>query len=413
MMRFFLLCCLGIVAGSWLVYQILQGSGYVLIALGDTRIEMSLWFSLAALIIVVVLIWLIVTLLRGGIKGMLNVKQKIVGYSEAKAQQQTISGLIDFIEGDWLNAHKKLTRSAKQVASPIINHLAAARSAYELGREQEALQILHQAEKSASNSQLAVALTQARMQMANQQFEQALATLNRASKINANHSVVLNLLQKVYIELNDWQSLKELLPKLHQQKIGSVKERYLLEQRLFREILSCATNNNKGLGKKEQVELLHKTWKMIPAHFQQDKEIVLTYTNALLQFEYHDDAEKVLSQSLRKEWCDDWVYLYGLVQSSDVQAALLKAETWLKTQSQNPVLLATLGRLCLQNQQWGRAKDFLSASVKITPVAEVYAELARLHQFLNEPQASYEANQKGLFLLSNNLLKIDDFNKSA
>ena len=115
---------------------------------------------------------------------------------------------------------------------PLINYLAAARSAYELGDQDEAFKLLHRAEQSAPNSELAVSLTQARMQLLDKKYEQCLATLERAKRVSPKHPVVLELLRRVYLEVQDWQGLRELLPELRRIKIGKPEELELLEEKL-------------------------------------------------------------------------------------------------------------------------------------------------------------------------------------
>jgi len=409
MKRLFLLICLCIVLGGFLVYQVQQGSGYVLIVLGETSIETSFWFALLVLLVATVLLWCVVKVIWGSYRALKATKNKLTGYSVEKAQQQSVSGLIDFIEGDWAPAHKKLTRSAKKVTSPIINYLAAARCAYEMNNEQEALQLLHLAEKSTKNSDMAVALTQARMQLSNQQYEQALATLARASKVNSNHNVVLSLQQQVYIELKDWSSLKALLPKLHQQNIATVKERYYLEQMLYRSLFDEAVEKARQLNNTDRMSALKKAWNSLPTHFQQDEKILTLYVDELVSLKEPTLAEQVLLKGISHEWRNDWVERYGLVVSDTPEAALKKAETWLKTQAKNPVLLLTLGRLCMQNQQWGRARDFFKDSLSIQPQVDTYAELARLQKFLGEEGKSQEVYRQGLLYSVKPLVKIKGF----
>lgn len=411
MMRNFLLFCAFIVAGSFLVYQVQQGSGYVLVVWGETSIEMSLWFGLAVLLLFVFALYLVITIIRSGFLGIDSARQKIAGYSSQKAQQKTIAGLIAFIEGDWSSAHRQLTRAAKKVSSPIINYLAAARCAYEMGNEQEALQLLHSAEKSTQNSELAVALTQVRMQLSNQQFEQALAILSRASKLSPNHNVILKLQQKVYIALKDWAALKKLLPKLHQQDIGSVKERYHLEKMLYRELLAEQVHKNKRLPEEEKFSALSQCWKSLPNHFQQDEQVVTVYVSELVDLQKYSEAKAVLEKSLRKSLNNEWIKLYGLITCTDKKAELIHAEKWLTVEPKNATVLLAVGRLCLQNQQWGRAKDFFKASLSLDAQAETYAELARLQNFLGEKEESQQAYQAGLLSTASTLVDISEFKK--
>jgi HemY protein len=415
MMRLFLLLCSALVVGGGLVYLIQQGSGYVLLVWGDTSIEMSLWFGLIVFVIATLVLSICVAIIRGGIRGVYSTTQKIVGRGLERAQQQTISGLIDFIEGDWLPAHKKLIRSAKKVPAPIINYLAAARCAHELGNKQDALQLLHDAEKSTdkntSHGELAIALTQVRMQLSSQQFEQALAILTRAAEKNSNHNVVLRLQQQVYIALNDWGALKRLLPKLHQQKIGNVEQRYHLEQRLYRELFNACICKNKAQKQEEKYVAVKQCWKDLPAHFRQDEVILTAYVNELFALHKSAAVESLLLAELNREWRDQWVISYGLIVSVNKEKSLKNAEKWLKKQAKNPCLLLTLGRLCLQNQQCGRAKDFLKESLSLQEKPETYAELARLYAFLGEAEASQEASRKGLLHLTDALVTIEEFER--
>jgi HemY protein len=413
MMRLFLWVCVCLVVGGFLAYQIQQGSGYVLVVMGDTSIEMSVWFALMALFVLLVVAYILLVVIRGGFRGVHAAQQKIVGYSASKAQQQTVGGLIDFIEGDWAPAQKKLTRAAKNVSSPIINYLAAARCAYEMDKEQDALQLLHLAEKSADNSGLAVALTQARMQLSNQQYEQALATLARAEKINPKHNVVLTLQQQVYVALKDWTALKTLLPSLHQKKIGSVKQRYQLERTLYTEWFTEKVTKNKLLADNDKTAELAKSWSAIPEHFQKDETILSVYANELLMLKKHDDAEAILMKGLSQQWCDQWAEMYGLIVSSSPEKPLKNAEKWLKSESKNPVLLLTLGRLCLQNKQWGRAKDFFSQSITLRATADAYAELARLQHFLGADKDSQESSRQGLLHSVNTLVAVAELEHKA
>ncbi len=396
MMRWFITLCACMLVGGFITYQIQKGSGYVLLVWGGTSIETSLWFALLVVIVLAILLLFVTYTVRCGLSGVRRIRKKIGSYSLEKAQQQTVQGLIDFIECNWLPAQKKLTRSAKKVPAPIINYLAASRCAYELKDEQEALRLLHEAEKISTNCELAMALTQARMQLANAHYEQALATLSRAEKVNENHQVVLSLQQQVYVALKDWKSLKQLLPKLHQNNIGSIKERYYLEQQLYRSWLSEKLQYAKNLEEGDYYKTLQQCWKELPKHFQQDEKILTDYLNELCALQQHDEAEALLVQSIARGWHDQWVHMYGMLIPKNKEQSLKTAEDWLKSHADNPFLLLTLGRLCLHNKQWGRAKDFFKSSLSLKPLAETYAELARLQSYLGEEKNSRDAWQQGL-----------------
>lgn len=54
------------------------------------------------------------------------------------------------------------------------------------------------------------------------------------------------------------------------------------------------------------------------------------------------------------------------------------AESWLKQAPQDAQLLLCLGRLCLRNQLWGKAREYLEASLQFARQADTCIELARL-----------------------------------
>src|SRR5690606_39905473 len=68
-----------------------------------------------------------------------------------------------------------------------------------------------------------------------------------------------------------------------------------------------------------------------------------------------------------RDWSSD-------VCSSDLQAA----EALLKQHPQDPLLLLSLGRLCLQAELWGKAREYFEVSLEFSRSPETGAELARL-----------------------------------
>ncbi len=396
MMRVFLLFCVFLAVGAGIYRLAEQGTGYILIVWGTTSIETSLWFAILSLLTILFVLWFSISLFRGSFRGVAAAKRKIFGYGDEKAQAKTVDGLIDFIEENWSLARKKLTRSAGKVKAPIINYLAAARSAYELGDEQAALELLHKAETSTDRGGLAVAITQARMQLANKQYEQALATLERASAIRPEHPVVLSLRQQVYVALKDWSALKALLPQLAKNNICSADKHYQLELTLHKEKLNEQIEKNKDLPDADKKALLLQVWTDIPLHLQKEESILSTYVCQLLAFGEYDPAEKLLATALNKQWYGQWIDLYGLLLCTDSKKPLQTAEKWLTKYPQSANLLLALGRLCIQNQQWGRAADFFEKSLALQDRSETYAELARLLDHIGEQEKSVSCYKKGL-----------------
>lgn len=405
MIRLLLIICSCLALGGLFYYLVEKDSGYLLIVWGKTSVEMSIWFAIIALTVVTSVSLLVIYLLFGGYRNLVVLTRSILGYDSRLAEERTLRGLLYFIEGNWSLAKRNLVKSAKKTSSPIINYLAAARSAYELGDQEEALQLLHKAGESTSNSSLAVALTQARMQLANKHYEKALATLARAAENAPNHPMVLELLKQTYIALKDWQSLILLLPKLHKNKMGTPVEFRQLEEMLYREWLADTIDQSRNLTPEKSIITVRDCWSKIPKKNRYDSSTVMLHIHYLMDIDHNDEAEQLLESSLKRHWYDEWVDLYGQLSTGDVKKTLLTAEGWLKDRPNNGVLLLTVGRLCLRNQQWGRAKEYFKASLKQQERPDTYAELARLLAHLGELEASTAYYQKGLLMTTKNLPK--------
>ncbi|MBP7080177.1 MAG: heme biosynthesis protein HemY, partial [Rhodocyclaceae bacterium] len=78
------------------------------------------------------------------------------------------------------------------------------------------------------------------------------------------------------------------------------------------------------------------------------------------------------------------IELYAECRGADATGRLSRAEKWLRLHPQDDVLLLVLGRLCVEQQLWGKAKSFLEASLSIRETRNANSELARLHEQLGE-----------------------------
>jgi len=403
MRRVLLGIAIALLAGAGLLELIEKDSGYVLISLGKTSVEMSFWVALTIVLLLLGVSWSGWRLLRGGYRTSQRAVNSLLFGHTRRAQKRTARGLIDFMEGNWKQAHRLLLRSVGNAETPLINYLAAARSAYEFGDQDEAFRLLHRAEDSAPGSTLAVALTQARMQLLGKKYEQCVATLERAKRAAPKHPVVLDLLRQVYVAVSDWQGLEKLLPQLRRYKVGKTEALDQLEQRLYRALLQEAGDQAKRQQGKERLATLEKQWYSFPTVIQRQIPMVATYVEQLIANQGDEEAELILRKTLQRQWDERLLRLYGKVKGRDVQRQLLTAESWLKERPGNAGLMLTLGRLCLRNQLWGRAREYFESSLRLQKDAEVFAELARLLAHLGEHEKSTEFYQQGLLLTTHGL----------
>jgi len=90
--------------------------------------------------------------------------------------------------------------------------------------------------------------------------------------------------------------------------------------------------------------------------------------------------------------------LYGLAIGAEPNKQLTRAEKWLSAHPDHAGLLLTLGRLCLQQQLWGKARSYLEKSVTVMPTRENCLALAKLLEQLGERDLALKYYREGLSL---------------
>src|SRR5471032_892171 len=209
-------------------------------------------------------------------------------------------------------------------------------------------------------------------------------------------------LQRLHQQRGDWSSVIRLLPELRKDKVLPAGELAELERRAWGENLSLAVQ------REEQGEVglqaLERAWQQLTSAQRQEPQLVLAYAEQLRQLGADAQAEEALRAALKREYNSHLARLYGLLRGSDPSKQLQTAEGWLKNHPDDPSLLLTLGRLCLQSSLWGKARDYLEGSLRLQRNPEACAELARLLAQLGETDRSNQLFQEGLGMLDERLL---------
>jgi HemY protein len=401
MRRLILTSVLALVAGALLWHLLQRDPGYILIVVAGKTIEMR--FAFAALVLLLaIFLWTWLWRLAGRSLGVLRGEWRFVANRRARLLEQgTRRGLLHYFEGDWRGARQDLLKAARRSPDPLLHYVVAAESAHRLGQTQQARDLLTQAEQGGKRHSLPVAVTLARLQLADGQYQEALVTLHRARTQAPANPAVLALLRRAYAATGDWASLELLLPDLQQYKVLPAEEFEQLEYQVYGQLLQQAGNAPGGM--EQGLKALEETWRRMPKALHQRPALVEIYARWLWRAGRHDTAEQVLRQTLKTHWSAPLVALYGLTLAENRQAQLQTAQRWEETHGDDAVLQLALARLCLRNELWGQAREHLQRSLQLQPTTEAYGELARLQANLGEHQASIQAYQQGLLLATQGL----------
>ncbi len=256
--------------------QLNRDPGYLLIALNHWTMETTVWVALIALLIAFFLLHTVLSLLAKLSKGPSAFRQWRAKRRALKAQAKTRQGLIEFSEGYWSQAQNHLIKALPDTDSPLLNYLTAARAAQEMGNNQLRDNYLREAQQSMPDAKIAVELTQAQLQLANQQWEQALATLRHLQDLAPRHPYVLKLLMQLYKEVKDWPQLIDLLPELKRNQVVTKTAFEKLQQQTYLQAMS-------DLAKHGQPEALTKMVTNLPRNLVNDPQLMAIYAQFLLK----------------------------------------------------------------------------------------------------------------------------------
>jgi HemY protein len=378
--RLGLLVLLGLALGALVAHWLLGDQGYVLIDFRGWTLETSV----PGLVLALMVLYLLLRLVFWALRLPRRIGEAAGELRDRRAQRRLDQAFAAIAEGQWARGERLLGR-ARGPAS-LAGYLAAARAAQEqqaTERRDEWLRLAYEADPGAAS---AVLLTQAELQLDSGQLEQALATLRQLESTSPGHPRCLALQAAVLERLGDWSGLEALLAQLRSRKALTGEALQALEIRIAQA----------ALGRAEDAAALENAWQGLKRDLRRDPALLESYAQAALRLGAADAAERVLRRALRSEWSPSLVAAYGRLDTGDPAAQLAAAEEWLRQRPEDAELLLACGRLCLNNQLWGKARSYLETSLAIRPDPETWRIYGELLVQLGESGAASEAFRQGL-----------------
>lgn len=361
-------------------------SGYIVLVLNNYTIETSIWVLIIGLIFIAIIFYVTFTF----INKIINIPKSLKDWSKLislhSSQEKTRQGLIEFNEGHWQSAKKHLIDALPNAETPLLNYLTAARAAQEMGDNTQRDNYLRQAQQSMPEAKIAVELTQAQLQIANKQWEQALATLQHLQSLSPKHPYVLKLLLDLYEEIKDWQQLIKLLPTMKRYKLINEDTFLQKQQNAYYHELRLLIKQRNEISIMEFVEKL-------PKELKSNASINCAYTEYLISIEKHKQAESILKKLLQKQQEINLLITYSKLNADVIDLKFVES---LAKNSNIAIFKYCLGKMCISKKFWGKAQVYLEESIKANPSREAYQELGLLFENENKLDEALQAYRKGL-----------------
>lgn len=330
--------------------------GYVLIRLGNTRIETTFIFAVVALLVLWGVVSAVLRVARWPFRTWSHRTQR-------RGRERIAAGLTALAEGRYGKAMRDLERASHQTGLRAPALLAAARAAHASGEPARADASLDEA--AATEPAAALAL-RARFLIEQGKPDIALDLLTTAAK--TPEGLVPSsrrLLVEAALLCGDHQTALEAVNALERDGQLSAETYASLQARVLAATLSAASSGDQ----------LNALWSGLTRAQRGTPEAIDAYARRAAEFGLILPALDELESALRRQWSERLIRAYGEVGEAEADTRLRRAEGWLAGQPNSPGLLLTLGRLCNHANVWGKARDYLERGLAIEPSAALWEAL--------------------------------------
>ncbi len=358
-----LLCALA--TGLTLLAQ--MNTGYVLVALSGQRIELSLNFALVLALSGFVAFYLLMRLLATMIELPGRVKRLRESRRVKKGHDTLIAALQDYFAGRYVRAESAAKRAMEFGAPVNVGAVIAALAAHELGAPERRDAHLALLVTDPAKPDSAKTVSEVRILLDEQRPEDALAVLAMLPK---KHTAALRLELLARQRAGQWEAVPALIDQLEKRDVFN-KDRADAERR---QAYSQWIEH-----KSIDADSLKEVWRRVPERYRKDTTVAAKAASAFHAFGLCGEAQAIIERSLDVAWDSELVNLYGECGAAESVRQIERAERWLKDHREDGSLLLALGRLCAQQQLWGKAQSYFEASLSIEPTYSAHLELARLH----------------------------------
>jgi HemY protein len=292
------------------------------------------------------------------------------------AQSALTAALQCHFEGRFARAEKEAALAWEAGAAPGLAALIAARAAHQLREFERRDQWLERAEGAGEPLHAARLLTQAELLLEERDFVGARNALRSLHGTGPRHIAAARMQLRAERGAQNWEEVLRLAAVLA--KRGAIPPAIAEEHRVQAYIeLLARDSGDRGS--------LEARLRRIPADDQAHPRVAAAAARRAMALGEAALARELIERSLAAEWNGAMVVLYGDVGAlenqkarDEARARIERAERWLREHAEDPQLLATLGGLCVAAALWGKAQNYLEASLSFGPSRAAHLELARL-----------------------------------
>ncbi|QNM97092.1 heme biosynthesis HemY N-terminal domain-containing protein [Chitinimonas koreensis] len=373
-----------------------HNSGYALLFLPPWRVELSLNAFVLIFALLVLGGFALVRLLDWLLAMPRNVRRYHEARRVADARRYRREAITALIEGRYHKSVRaiRLAREAEDEREmQLIDSLIAARAAH-FGRDFDTRdQSLEEARNHSGGRSLALDMLEAEMFYEQYRNREAMAALQRVYAQSPRLTAALKLELKIcqqernparVIELTDLLEKSDALDPGHAARIRN--QARLMQLR----------------GGEMDAAALERWWNALSKEEKVLPKLAAAAARQFARLGEGERAEAILVDALEADWDVAPLEVYGELERLGVKGdpvrRLARAEEWLRSHMNDHQLLLALGRLCRDAGLWGKAGNYLEASIAVAATPVAHAELGQMLEQLGERTAAEEHYRASLGL---------------
>jgi HemY protein len=199
--------------------------------------------------------------------------------------------------------------------------------------------------------------------------EAALRALDRLSPKTARQVHALRLRLAALDLTQQWKPLLPVLAQLERRQMVSPQSAQTMRSRAWRNLLTQAGS--------DPVEV-KAVWRQIPREMSLEAPVAEVAVDAFRRSGDFSKAAQVVEGLMRQRYSARAVDQYAAFAHLTPKEKLQTMEQWLKAWGEEASLLSALGRVCTEEQLWGKAESYLRESLKRDDIPATRLVLARL-----------------------------------
>ncbi|MFT4101287.1 MAG: heme biosynthesis HemY N-terminal domain-containing protein [Burkholderiaceae bacterium] len=335
--------------------------------------------SVNLLVLVLAIVFFVLHFGLIGLSKALDLPTRVREYRSRRQRDAAIQALRDgvlaFFEGRFGRAERLAQKAREDAALAGPAALIGARAAHRLREAERRDRWLASVEEDQA-AQQAFLMTAAEVAVDDQDAPRALTHIHSLHNRGARHIQSLRLALKAYEQAEDWPKVLQLARQLEKREALHPAAIRGLKLRALRALIAQRSGDPAGL---------RELYAGLPANEREQPELIEAAAAAFSDSGDEQTALKLIDQGMQRQLSPGLLRRYLALRSIPARERLSRAERWRDQYGDDPALMLTLGRLCMDEALWGKAEEFLRMALRAADPAPAHYALAELFEAIDRP----------------------------